>query len=334
MTRCDDSLSVVKSIRPKAFLSHSSLDKERFVRQLDTLLRDRGIEVWLDERDLLPGTNLVDEIFTHGITAADVFIVVLSKNSIQSRWVHEELSVAIVQKIAGVVKSVVPIVIDNVTPPDALLATVWERIPDVTRLDIHADRIAAAVLGVAPAPVAPAAAYAGIPVHRIGNLTADDERVFSAFCASLVENGHRLPYVQIGLFADAMRKLGMPEGTYWESIAALEQAYYLTDTRQYDDAGRPQLAKIAMTAFDAYLVAYRPTEYRAEKIAVLSALVNSGARDSRDIAQNLGIHEYIVEHILAELEIRRHVRIAHGETMTVMPEPTLKRVLQALSDEG
>jgi len=83
---------------PKVFLSHSSADKPRIVNRLDKLLRERGIDVWLDERELLPEKNLVEEIFTHGISKSDVFLVVLSANSIERPWVIEELSVAVVQK--------------------------------------------------------------------------------------------------------------------------------------------------------------------------------------------------------------------------------------------
>lgn len=82
--------------QPLAFISHSSADKDRIARALDALLRERGIRVWLDERDLLPGYNLVDAIFDHGIARSDAFVVVLSANSMKSGWVHEELTNAVV----------------------------------------------------------------------------------------------------------------------------------------------------------------------------------------------------------------------------------------------
>ncbi len=126
---------------PRVFLSHSSADKPRIVSKLDEMLRARGIPVWLDERDLLPGQNLVDEIFTSGISGSGVFLVVLSKNSINSKWVKEELSVATVQRINGVVKMIIPVVIDGVSVPDVLAATVWEVIPNIDDLDKHVDRI-------------------------------------------------------------------------------------------------------------------------------------------------------------------------------------------------
>ena len=42
---------------------------------------------------------------------------------------------------------VIPVVVDSVTVPDALKATVWEYVPDLDMLEVHADRIAASIFG-------------------------------------------------------------------------------------------------------------------------------------------------------------------------------------------
>jgi len=320
---------------PRAFMSHSSPDKPRIVSRLDELLRERGIAVWLDSRDLLPGTNLVDEIFTQGISKSDVVIVVLSKNSINSRWVTEELSVAIVQKIDGVVKMIIPVVIDDVTPPDALKATVWERIPDLDRLEVHADRIAAAIFGKVPAPIAKAPAYAGVPVHRIGSLSPDDERVFAAACASLLGNAAAYPFVQLRRVAELMHQLGMSDDLYWESVAALEQAYFFSELSHYIGEGQPASARVPSHAFENYLEAYRAQQYRAEKLSILSAIVNDAADHSRSIAQHLNIDEYIVDHVLALLESSGQIQASHSmDGIHFRSKPTLSRILRDMQSEA
>jgi histidyl-tRNA synthetase len=69
-------------VNPKVFISHASEDKERFVLDFATKLRNTGIDAWLDKWEMLPGDSLVDKIFEEGIKNASAFIVVLSSNSV------------------------------------------------------------------------------------------------------------------------------------------------------------------------------------------------------------------------------------------------------------
>ena len=125
---------------PCAFISHANRDKERIARPLDAGLRNRGIGTWLDERDMLPGDKLVRKIFREGITGSDGFIVVLSQYSSGSRWLRDELDAAVVHRINGAVKTIIPVVLDRVTVPFELAATVWETISDLSNLEPHFDR--------------------------------------------------------------------------------------------------------------------------------------------------------------------------------------------------
>ncbi|MDQ2817216.1 MAG: toll/interleukin-1 receptor domain-containing protein [Candidatus Eremiobacteraeota bacterium] len=303
--------------QPKAFLCHSSLDKERIARPLDGLLRARGIEVWLDERDLVLGKNLVDEIFQHGISKSDAFIAILSKTSIDRPWVKEELSVAIVQRIAGLVKTIIPVVLDGVTPPAALAATVWETVPDPDDLDRHADRIATAIIGTTPVPVAPTPPYAGIPIHHLANLTADDERVFVLTCKQVLAHPRMYPIVSFDQLAQPSA-LGMNRDQIRESLTALEHAGYFTDVRNGIGQG-PSAACISSWAFEQYLVKYQAKSYRQQKIEVIAGIVNQCMRSQWQLANQLGINEYIVAHILAELESGRHVRLREATTAHQLP---------------
>jgi len=73
------------------FLSHSSQDKP-FVRELaDFLEKDPSdqIKVWLDERQITPGSNIVTKIST-GLASADFVILILSPASVNTNWVTEE----------------------------------------------------------------------------------------------------------------------------------------------------------------------------------------------------------------------------------------------------
>lgn len=70
------------------FLSHSSKDKP-FVRELALHLETDGlIKVWLNEREISPGQNIVSTI-AEGLDS-DFILLILSPDSVNSNWVEEE----------------------------------------------------------------------------------------------------------------------------------------------------------------------------------------------------------------------------------------------------
>lgn len=91
----------------RVFLSHSSLDKE-FARKLARDLRSHGLAVWVDEAELKTGDSIIEAIAA-SLPAVDHVAVVLSPNSVSSRWVQKELSLAVSLEIRGQIASVVPI---------------------------------------------------------------------------------------------------------------------------------------------------------------------------------------------------------------------------------
>ncbi|WP_345752540.1 toll/interleukin-1 receptor domain-containing protein [Microbacterium rhizophilus] len=104
---------------PKAFISHASEDKARFVTEFATKLRTAGVDAWVDEWEIRAGDSLVDKVFAHGIENADIFIIVLSKTSITKPWVHEELDAGVIRRIQRGTR-IVPVLIDDVEVPAAL----------------------------------------------------------------------------------------------------------------------------------------------------------------------------------------------------------------------
>ena len=104
--------------KTKVFLSHSSKDKT-FVRALDQLLRSVGISTFLDERDVKIGEDIPQWIF-QGIDSATHFMYVISRYSIVSEWVSEELSFAKMKEKEQKGIFILPILIDNVDIPVAI----------------------------------------------------------------------------------------------------------------------------------------------------------------------------------------------------------------------
>jgi hypothetical protein len=84
----------------KIFISHSSQD-HGFVRELQQALAYCNRDVWVDSRQLRGGDPLWDEI-KKGIDEAFAYVVVVSTDGLQSRWVGKELRYALdVQKQRG-----------------------------------------------------------------------------------------------------------------------------------------------------------------------------------------------------------------------------------------
>jgi hypothetical protein len=113
---------------PKAFVSHSCEDNERFVIAFSERLRAKGIDAWLDFWEMLPGDSLIEKIWNEGLKNCDVFIVVLSINSIGSKWVREELNTGIVKRIEDNTK-LIAIRLDTCEVPEPLRNRIWMIFP-------------------------------------------------------------------------------------------------------------------------------------------------------------------------------------------------------------
>jgi tetratricopeptide (TPR) repeat protein len=77
---------------PNAFISHSSPD-DGYVAELDSLLTALGFEVFNDVRSVKPDATFWPEIEA-GIRKCDVFFVVITRASMNSKWVMDEIAFA------------------------------------------------------------------------------------------------------------------------------------------------------------------------------------------------------------------------------------------------
>jgi hypothetical protein len=104
--------------KPRVFISHTSKDKP-FVEQLAWSLRRFRIDVWYDEWEIAVGDSIVEKIFA-GLDASDTLIVVMSPESVTSRWVNEELSVAVMRRLSEASIRILPVLIETCDIPTAL----------------------------------------------------------------------------------------------------------------------------------------------------------------------------------------------------------------------
>ena len=80
--------------RNSIFLCHSHKDKLLHAEPLAKDLKKHGLDVWYDSWSILPGDSLIQKISV-GIRESDCFIVLLTPNSIDSKWVNVELGLAL-----------------------------------------------------------------------------------------------------------------------------------------------------------------------------------------------------------------------------------------------
>ena len=74
------------------FISYSHEDKS-FARRLHDTLQGRGIRCWLDEKQLLPGDDIYEQV-DRGIRLWDKVLLCCSQHSLASWWVDNEIDTA------------------------------------------------------------------------------------------------------------------------------------------------------------------------------------------------------------------------------------------------
>jgi formylglycine-generating enzyme required for sulfatase activity len=83
--------------KPTVFISYSHADSH-FVDNLAKRLKSTGVDVWIDKWKIKVGDSITGKI-DEGIGASDYLIIVLSRSSIKSKWVREELNTALVRNV-------------------------------------------------------------------------------------------------------------------------------------------------------------------------------------------------------------------------------------------
>jgi len=97
------------------FISYSLSDKD-FVDWLVERLSREGISVWYDQNEIAVGDSISKKI-DEGIESSSFIIIVLSKSSIKSKWVHYEFNEALVYGARRQGVRILPILIEDTIIP-------------------------------------------------------------------------------------------------------------------------------------------------------------------------------------------------------------------------
>jgi uncharacterized protein YjbI with pentapeptide repeats len=81
------------------FISHSHTDKD-VVSHLTSRFDKKGIQYWLDEKEMLVG-QVIDKAISEGIQKSWLFLILLTPSSITSKWVEREFDEASHEEVEG-----------------------------------------------------------------------------------------------------------------------------------------------------------------------------------------------------------------------------------------
>ncbi|WP_136807139.1 TIR domain-containing protein [Desulfosediminicola flagellatus] len=102
----------------KIYISYTHLDKEQAALIADKL-KEAGHDVTFDSWNIKHGDNLIKKI-SRTIKSADALILLLSRNSEQSKWVMHEFSAIAFNDLSSQEQRIIPVLIDKVAIPSYL----------------------------------------------------------------------------------------------------------------------------------------------------------------------------------------------------------------------
>ncbi|WP_239341976.1 toll/interleukin-1 receptor domain-containing protein [Frankia sp. CiP3] len=298
-------------IPPKAFISHASKDKDRFVLGFAASLLAQGVNSWVDKWELQPGSSLPKEIFDGGIDDCDVFIIVLSEYSIDSKWVQEELDAGVVLAIEGRCK-LIPVVLDGVEIPQPLRHRKYVVIQDPSDYDKELDEIVRGIFNVSSKPgLGPPPGYVE-PSIEVPGLLPTDNTVLGLAAEQAFASWSPPWNLDVNALQAATGRLGIGDDGFSEAMEALGRAGLLKLHRMLGGALR---ASITLPGLIAYASAKRP-DFRAIRRAVIAALLNAEGPppplEGPEIAEAVDAPTWLAELVLEELKAKNLIGMSRG----------------------
>lgn len=311
---------------PKVFLSHASEDKDRFVVGFARLLRESGVDVWLDQWEMKPGDSLVDKIFEEGLKEALAVIIVLSTTSVQKPWVREELNASVVNRISRGTR-LIPVVIDECDVPESLRSTVWQKVDNLTEYSQSLQRILSAIFDVndKPAIGKPPARFSGAE-PLIAGLTRIDDLVLREIARFQIEENSGL--VMFDQLCSNQALSDVPQQDLVDSLEILGQKYLIKISYVM---GAP-LSHVVLTdfGFQQFAEAYVPG-YNDVVTRIAALLVNENICQNVEIASRIERPIALVDFVLNLMEANNHIKMSKyygGQSQVWEISPSLRRALQ------
>ena len=292
---------------PKAFICHASEDKSRFVVPFAKALRTLGVDAWVDAWELAPGDSLNDRIFDEGIKQANAFLIVLSQNSVDKKWVLDELNAALIQQLEGRTK-VIPILLEKCKVPECLHSLVWENISEFGDLDSHASKIANLIFGITDKPkLGNPPKHVELDVYAFVGLEKQDGLVLEKICEMSMR---QIPGV-VGYeeLRNELLQVGLQSNEVKDSVEIIEGLGYVRTDRAVS-VGILNV-RVCLSALEQFLKAKTPN-YESKVRNVCLQYLNFGHSNLTDIVANSKLPERLVRHSLNYLSEQGLVKVSSG----------------------
>jgi hypothetical protein len=287
-------------MNPNVFVSHAGEDENRFVLEFAEKLRENGVNAWVDEWEILPGDSMVDKIFEEGIGEADAVVVVLSENSVDKKWVREELNASVIRRINQGSK-LIPVVIDECEVPEVLKATNWVKVDDLNSFDDSLNRVLRAIyeerdrppLGQPPEY---AISEASLNVSELTDLE-------NAALEALVRTAAEL-FPQVlprGQARNTLKDLELGGQMVDDTLTILRDRGFIdaVDTLSREGSG-VAFQGIAHLGWKRYAQG-AVSDYRSGLRRVAAEVANSKTEDSKELSEELNMPHWLTAHYIREL---------------------------------
>lgn len=108
----------MRKMKIKCFLSYNSSDNN-FAKKLAIDLIENNIDVWFDRWKIYAGESIIGKV-EEGISTCDYFLILMSPNSMKSKWVKKELQLGLNNLIEKNKIRIVPLLLKNCNIPPFL----------------------------------------------------------------------------------------------------------------------------------------------------------------------------------------------------------------------
>ena len=291
----------------KAFISYDSRDRNRFVEKFAEKLMSKSIDVWYDEWELEYGDSLV-RIFDE-IVECDIFISIISKHSVNSKWVREESDSAFIGKIENKISKFIPVILmeEDLKIPNQFNHMLQCRIYDVENYDSEFKKLVGSILGISSKPsLGSRPKY--VEINPINGYEVFDSIIIKTIGDYMVENGDvTLDFNQVVELTEdyEISDEDIKDSIeFLESKGIIEYENFLSDTH-------PQMIKLT------YLGMVKYSENYLENISnvikdIVSIILNmdgqASEKDFEEVPTSMIIVGSIVEYFsnLGYFKFKRH----------------------------
>ncbi len=284
----------MRSILPKLYVCHARGDREKFLPDFTRQFMRRGLVANLERWEMGASDSLVDRIFEEGMKDAGAFVIVLSKQSVNMKWLGEDLDFSSIRRIGD---RLIPVAIEACEIPFALRNLKCETISESHHEFMERiERTLSLHISTQHVPVEDNG-------HSIAGLDRISARVLELSCDAALESGSRfirpaeLPMKEDGLLFSA-EELD-------DALEILDRDEYI---RLFSSFGSGHFHfHITLKGFEAYAQECIP-DFR-EKVQRIGCAAYA-TRNSQDLAIELGEPQLLVDHVLENLEHHGYLKLA------------------------